>query len=121
MKKTQKIKIFVDILMTIALLCLMSYELIGQTTHEVIGVFMFLLFVVHHFLNRRWTARMMKGNYKAFRVVQTFLVVVIFIIMIAQAGSGIMLSRHLFQNLPFHSGYGMARTLHMLGDIGDLY
>ena len=33
----------VDILMTFALLLLMSYELLGSTAHEVVGVVMFVL------------------------------------------------------------------------------
>lgn len=48
-------KTAVDGLMTISLLLLMAYELISQTTHEVIGTVMFLLLILHHALNRIWS------------------------------------------------------------------
>ena len=37
-KTKLKLKPIIDILMTFALLLLMSYELLGSTAHEVIGV-----------------------------------------------------------------------------------
>jgi hypothetical protein len=105
----------VDALMTVALLCLVSYELIGQTTHEVTGVTMMVLFVLHHILNRKWTSAVTKGKYRPYRIFQTALVTMILILMISQACSGVMLSKHLFLKLPFHQGYGLARTVHMIG------
>ena len=44
-------KIIIDILMTLALLCLMGYQLCGDAAHEWVGAGMFLLFIVHHILN----------------------------------------------------------------------
>lgn len=48
-KMKLKLKPIIDILMTFALLLLMSYELLGSTAHEVVGVAMFvlLLFITH--------------------------------------------------------------------------
>ena len=43
MSRKQTLKITVDALMTLALLMLMAYELIGQTTHEITGTVMMLL------------------------------------------------------------------------------
>ena len=42
-KTKLKLKPIIDILMTFALLLLMSYELLGSTAHEVVGVAMFVL------------------------------------------------------------------------------
>lgn len=39
--------------MTVALLLLMAYGLVGEAAHEWIGMGMFALFVAHHILNRR--------------------------------------------------------------------
>lgn len=44
MKTKQKMKLAADLLMTIALLLLMPYEMIGEAAHEWIGTGMFLLF-----------------------------------------------------------------------------
>ena len=48
------VKRVVDFLMTAALLLLMAYSLVGEAAHEWIGMGMFLLFLVHLILNRKW-------------------------------------------------------------------
>jgi hypothetical protein len=108
-----KLKIIVDILMTMSLLLLMAYSLIGTDWHEYIGIAMFVLFVVHHFLNRFWIRNIGKGRYSAFRIVQIVLVVLILLCMISSMISGIILSRHVFTALPIHVGKTLARTAHM--------
>ena len=62
-------KRIVDLLLTIALLLMMSYSLIGEAVHEWIGVGMFLLFIAHILLNRRWIGSVGKGRYSAYRIV----------------------------------------------------
>lgn len=54
MKKKQKIKILVDVAMTVLLLFLMAYMLTGQLVHEWMGASMFVLFITHHLLNANW-------------------------------------------------------------------
>ena len=56
MRSKTTVKMCVDAGMTAALLLLMTYELIGDKIHEWLGVGMFVLFVLHHVLNRRWWA-----------------------------------------------------------------
>lgn len=114
MKKKQIIKIAVDVLMTISLLFQMTYELIGQATHEWQGMWMALLFVVHHILNRKWIAALFKGKYNAYRILQTSLVVLIFLSTAGSMVSGIMLSRHVFSFLAIGFGSYYARNIHML-------
>lgn len=53
MRSIQKIKLAVDAAMTVALLFLMAYGLVGEAAHEWIGMGMFALFVAHHILNRK--------------------------------------------------------------------
>ena len=115
MDRKQTLKITVDALMTLALLMLMAYELIGQTTHELTGTAMLLLFVVHHILNRSWHKNLFRGRYSPYRVFQTALAAAIFLLMVVQGVSGVMLSRHLFTFLPIQGGAYWARSLHMLG------
>ena len=73
MNRRWKVKMTVDVLMTAALLFLMSFELVGDAAHEWIGMGMFLLFLLHHFLNRKWTGNLRKGKYTPFRSIQTVL------------------------------------------------
>ena len=47
--------------MTVLLLLLMAYSLIGETVHEVIGTAIFVLFIGHHILNRGWYKALPKG------------------------------------------------------------
>ena len=114
MKPKQIIKIAVDIVMTIALLFLMTYELIGQATHEWIGIGMFLLFIAHHILNGKWTKNLLKGKYTALRILQTALVVTVLFSMLGSMVSGIVLSRHLLAFIPSFISSSLARELHML-------
>jgi hypothetical protein len=53
MKHKTILKIVVDIGMTVMLLFLMAYELIGEAAHEWLGIGMFVLFIIHHILNRK--------------------------------------------------------------------
>ena len=63
MKQKTILKIVVDIGMTVMLLLLMTYELIGEAAHEWLGIGMFVLFVIHHILNRKWSRSVFKGKY----------------------------------------------------------
>lgn len=114
MKPKMIAKIVVDIAMTIALLLLMTYELIGQAAHEWIGIGMFMLFAVHHILNGKWSRNLLKGKYTALRIMQTALVVLVLLSMIGSMVSGVILSRHALSFLPIDGGHAFARTLHML-------
>lgn len=115
MNPKQKLKIGVDILMTVALMLLMAYELVGQAAHEWIGAGMFGLFIIHNLINLKWYGGLFKGKYTPYRVLQTVLVAMVLAAMLIQAVSGIVLSRHLFSFLPIRGGTRLARTLHMLG------
>lgn len=114
MKTKFKVKITVDIAMTLALLLLMAYSLIGETAHEWIGIGMFVLFVLHHILNRKWLGAVPNGSYTPIRIMQTVLVGLIFLCMVGSMVSGIIISRYVFTFLPNHGGYELAGKLHML-------
>lgn len=111
MKKT---RLIVDISMMVLLVLLMAYSHIGETLHEVLGTLIFVLFIVHHILNRKWTSAVFKGKYKPVRIFQTIINALLFIVMILQPVSGIVLSKHLFTFLPSLHITSQARTVHML-------
>lgn len=121
MKSKQIWKMTVDILMTVALLLLMAYSLVygsnpavGEAVHEWLGIGIFVLFVLHHFLNRKWSLSIHKGKYTPYRVVQTTLVVLILFAMCGSMVSGILLSRTVFSFLGIRGGQAAARIVHML-------
>lgn len=100
--------------MTVALLLLMAYQLIGEEAHEWIGVIMFVLFVMHHLLNRAWSRNVLKGRYTTRRYIQDFLVLLILLCMIGSMISGVILSRYVFVPLNITRGAAAARNVHML-------
>ena len=114
MKPKMIVKIVVDIAMTVTLLLLMTYELIGQAAHEWIGIGMFVLFVLHHILNGKWSKNLLKGKYTALRILQTALVVLVLFSMLGSMISGVILSRNAVSFLSIKAGQSWARTLHMI-------
>lgn len=62
MKPVMKVKISIDAAMTLALLLLMAYGLVGEAAHEWLGMGMFALFLLHHLLNRRWIRAVPQGR-----------------------------------------------------------
>ncbi len=114
MNRKFKIKIAVDILMTISLLFLMSFELIGDAAHEWLGTAMFFLFVLHHFLNRKWFGNLRKGKYTVRRGIQTVLFVLLLLSMAGSMISGIILSNYVFKFVKIKGAANLARNVHML-------
>ena len=114
MKPKQIAKIATDVLMTVILLLLMAYSLVGETAHAWLGIGMFALFVLHHVLNSRWSRSLRKGKYTPFRILQTVLVVLALLSMLGSIVSGVVLSRHALAFLPITGGQSWSRVLHML-------
>ena len=114
MKPKVMLKMGLDLVMTVLLLCQMAYMLIGEAAHEWMGAAMFVLFLLHHVLNWRWYRNLVKGKYTALRILQTVVDFLVLLAMIGLMVSGIMLSREVFAFLPIRGGMGFARILHML-------
>lgn len=109
----RKIKILIDLCMTAALLLLMTCQVTGERFHEWIGVFMFLLSVIHNILNIRWYGSLLKGKYSPLRAVRTLINFAALIAMLCLAYSGMILSRYVFAALPIESGMALARVMHL--------
>lgn len=97
--------------MLVLLLFLMAFFNTGQTIHEILGIFMFLCFILHHILNYRWYRTLIKGKYslikKVFIIINTLLLLVVIMIVL----SGLSMSR-LLPFLNFMS-VSIARRLHL--------
>jgi len=107
------LKIIIDVCMTVCLLFLMPYSLLGETLHEWLGIVMFVLFVTHHVLNRKWMAAVTKGKYTPFRIVQTLIVFVMLVLMLGSMVSGVLLSNHIFRVVRIAGSSMAARQVHM--------
>lgn len=113
MNHSAKIKVFVDVCMTVALLVAMAYLLIGEEAHEWIGTVLFVLFILHHILNRRWYQNIFRGVYSPVRILQILINLFMLFVILALMVSGIILSRYVFKFLPITGFIAFGRTLHM--------
>ncbi len=112
-KHNTMIRRTVDVCMTALLLCLMAYQVTGETLHEWIGIGMTVLVILHQILNRKWYGAMFKGKYKSYRMITTVISVLLIISFALTAFCGMAMSGHA---VPFM--YGMvkvsfARSMHL--------
>ena len=116
MTKPQRLRMTIDITMTILSIILMggNYLFPADIVHEILGVALFVLWAVHITLNRRWYGAIFKGKYNPYRVMQTIINCCILICTIFLMISGIILSNHIFTFLNIQGGLGFARIAHLL-------
>ena len=101
-----KIRMPLDIAMTVATLVLMGGNYFFESTavHEILGVVLLVLWAVHISLNRRFFLSLFKGRYNVFRILQAVVNCGILLCAIFLMVSGIMLSNHVFAWLGIESG-----------------
>lgn len=90
---------FLDALLLITFLLVMSFHFLPKILHEVLGVVMFLAAIWHLFLNRRWFANFYHGKFSRRKIITTlinFSMLVIFAIIFV---TGVFISNHLFRDL----------------------
>ena len=116
MTKTQRLRMTIDITMTILSIILMggNYLFPADIVHEILGVGLFVLWALHIILNRRWYGAIFRGKYNPYRVMQTVINCCILICTIFWMISGIILSNHIFTFLNIQGGLGFARIAHLL-------
>ena len=117
-KKTSRqkgLRMGIDLAMTVLLPLLMAYSLVGEKFHEIAGTLMFLLFIVHHLINRRWWTSLFKGRYSPARVFRTVINLLLLIFMILQPLSGILISKHLYIFIHVRELTARAREIHLAG------
>lgn len=114
----QKIKMLLDIVMTILLFVSMSFQFMEQVNHEIFGTILFVTFIFHHLLNWRWYANLGKGKYTGPRILMTVIDFIILIDMFALMFSGMRMSGYVFKWLHLNYSMEIARTLHMTASHG---
>ena len=83
-------KIIVDLGMTVLLMLLMAFELIGRTAHE-------------------WSKNLFHGKYSAYRFLQTISAGLVFLTMLGSMVSAVLISREVFAFLPISGGRSSCR------------
>ncbi|WP_010234662.1 DUF4405 domain-containing protein [Clostridium arbusti] len=111
-KKETIVKLYVDVAMTVFFFIMLSYQLTEDIIHEIMGMLVFILFIVHNFLNRNWYKALVKGRYTVVRIIRTvvnmlLLAAVLGIVISAFSISQIVIPFSKWIDIPY------AREIHM--------
>lgn len=109
-----KIKIVIDIIMYAIFIYLMGYrQMWNLNVHAILGVTLFILFIVHNIVNLKWYKVLFKGKYHFQRVLLTVIDLLLLIAMIGMISSSILLSGAVttLSNIPMTEN---ARILHIV-------
>ena len=112
-RRKNTIKRVVDAVLAVLLLCLMSYQVTGETLHEWLGIAMTVLVIVHQALNAKWYGVLFKGRYHALRIFQTAVNALLLLSFGMTAVCGMAMSGHA---VPFLYGIlpvSFARQFHL--------
>lgn len=74
---------------------------------------MLTLFLMHHGLNWKWFQALARGRYTPRRILQTVLVLLLFVSMAAQIVSGLAMTRHVLPFLELPASIAAARRIHL--------
>lgn len=102
-----------DTALTVVLLLLMGYSLIGETAHEWLGISMLALAVLHHKWNWAWCKSLGKGRISAYRAVQSILACLLLFSVVCSLLSGMVLSRYVLGFWTMRLGQDLAAAPHL--------
>ena len=89
-------RLLLDLVMVALVLLEFAYRLTGSTVHELVGLSMLTLFVVHGAWNWRWFTTLFKGEYGGLRIVSMAVNVLLLITVTLMIVSGLLNSDLLF-------------------------
>jgi hypothetical protein len=108
----KKARMLIDIIMFVLFIILMGYHITGNKLHEILGIITFILFIIHHVLNRKWYKALPKGKYNGQRIVSTIVDFLLIIDMLCIMISAIMISTTVFSFLNIKTNM-IARSMHL--------
>ena len=95
----KKAKIFVDVLLLIVTILLTNIDISGSLTHEILGISMAILLIIHIFLNWNWVKQVTKNLKKVNKKTKTMYIINILTMLIYFGAIifGIIISNELFR------------------------
>ncbi len=114
MRTRMLLRITVDVGMTILLVVLMGHMLTGDLVHEISGTALFILWIIHALLNRRWYGNLTKGTYTPLRIINLTINMLLLICGLSIMYSAVILSSQVFRFLGIERGMSSARIIHMV-------
>jgi hypothetical protein len=104
-------RLIIDLAMTILLLCAFAYRITGDAAHEWIGISVFVLFIAHNIINRKWYKNIFKGSYNIRRVTMTIINILLALTMPVLIITGLLQSRTVLAFLRLPGGM-LLRQIH---------
>lgn len=93
----KKIKIILDIIMLISMIALMKTNITGLQLHEILGICLFIIFIIHKIVNFKWIKSVGKNifskNMKRKPKIMFFLNMILFIFVTLNVITGIVISK----------------------------
>lgn len=103
LNRTMLIKLIIDVTMTFLMLAAMAYQITGILIHEVVGVVLLVLFIVHNILNRWWYKTILKGNFNFRRMLSITVNLLFLVSMITVMISSVPISREVIPFFPINN------------------
>lgn len=117
--KKLTVKILLDIVMCLALVLLYKAKVLTLTYHEVVGIAILFVFLIHILLNRKWVVNVGKKLFSPSTPARTkfsyWMTILLVICFVAIVITGIFFSKILFKGLfgPDYEAPRIWRTLHL--------
>lgn len=108
-----KVKIVIDILMTIIFVLLMCNQITGVFAHEILGISVIVLFIIHQILNINYYKNLFKVKYNKLRMAYLLINLSLLIMMIVMIISAILISQYTFTFLNLYND-SIGRELHII-------
>ncbi|MED3987739.1 DUF4405 domain-containing protein [Peribacillus simplex] len=103
MNRNMLIRLVIDLSMTFLMLVAMAYHITGNTIHELVGVLLFLLFIAHNILNRRWYKTIFKGKHNVRRILSIAVNLFFLVSMAVVILSSVPISHDIFAFIPINN------------------
>lgn len=99
----------IDITMTVLSIILMGGTMMfpSDLVHKILGICLFILFIIHTIFNHRWYASLLKGKYSPYRIMQIVTILGVDLCALCLMYSGITMALML-------PGMGIARSIHLV-------
>lgn len=112
---TNKLRMPLDILMTLLSIILMGGTVLfpDDRIHQIFGISLIVLWVVHIILNRRWYGSLFKGKYQPFRIMQLVVNCGVLVCALFLMISGLLMAWFIPADW-VGGALGFARTTHLL-------
>ena len=110
----RRVRVIVDAVLAGLLVAMMASALVQEAPHEYLGVALFATVVAHIALNKHRFKTLVFSRCNAVRILRLMTVVGLFVCIVGQVTSALVLSKYAFGFLPALPGASLARRVHML-------